>query len=117
MADFIKVGTANDLATGTMKEVTVENVPVLLARIGDKFYATQGRCPHMGGILANGTLEGAVVTCPRHKSQFSVTDGKVIRWMKGTGLVAAVGKTLKSPRPLKTYAVKLENGNIMVKVE
>jgi 3-phenylpropionate/trans-cinnamate dioxygenase ferredoxin subunit len=117
MADFVTVGTANELAPGTMKEVTVVGVPVLLARIGDKFYATQGRCPHMGGILANGTLAGAVVTCPRHKSQFSVPDGRVIRWMKGTGLVAAVGKALKSPRPLKIYTVKLENGNILVKVE
>lgn len=117
MADYIKVGAASELTPGTMKEVTVENVQVLLARIGDKFYATQGRCPHMGGILANGVLEGAVVTCPRHKSQFSVTDGKVIRWMKGAGLAAAVGKTLKSPRGLKTYLVKVENGNIMVKVE
>lgn len=117
MADFLKVGTANELAPGTMKEVTVAGVPVLLTRIGDKFYATQGRCPHMGGVLANGTLEGALVTCPRHKSQFSVTDGRVIRWLKGTGLAAAVGKTLKSPRALKTYTVKVENGNIMVNVE
>jgi 3-phenylpropionate/trans-cinnamate dioxygenase ferredoxin subunit len=117
MADFVSVGTAGDISSGSMKEVTVEKVPVLIARIGDNFYATQGRCPHMGGILADGTLEGTVVTCPRHKSQFSVTDGKVIRWLKGTGLVSAVGKTLKSPRGLKTYPVKIENGKILVKVE
>jgi nitrite reductase/ring-hydroxylating ferredoxin subunit len=117
MADFVTVGMANEFAPGTMKEVTVAGVPVLLARIENKFYATQGRCPHMGGILAEGILEGAVVTCPRHKSQFSVTDGRVIRWMKGSGLVSAIGKTLKSPRPLKIYPVKVENGNIMVKIE
>jgi nitrite reductase/ring-hydroxylating ferredoxin subunit len=117
MADFVAVGTVNDLTPGMMKEVTVDGVPVLLARIDDKFYATQGRCPHMGGILANGKLEGEVVTCPRHKSQFAVTDGRVIRWLKGSGLVATIGKTLKSPRGLKTYAVKVENSNVMVKVE
>ena len=117
MADFVTVGTVNELAPGTMKEITVEGVPVLLAKIGDKFYATQGRCPHMGGILAKGKLEGAVVTCPRHKSQFALTDGRVIRWMKGSGLVAAIGKTLKSPRGLKTYELKIENGNIQVKIE
>ena len=117
MADFIKVGTINEMAPGSMKEVTMGNTHVLIARIGDKAYATQGRCPHMGGILANGPLEGTVVTCPRHKSQFSVTDGKVIRWLKGIGLIAAVGKTLKSPRGLKTYPVKVENGSIMVKIE
>ena len=117
MADFVTVGTVNELAPGTMKEVTVEGAPVLLAKIGDKFYAAQGRCPHMGGILANGTLEGVVVTCPRHKSQFDLTDGRVIRWMKGSGFVATIGKTLKSPRGLKTYELKIENGNIQVKIE
>jgi 3-phenylpropionate/trans-cinnamate dioxygenase ferredoxin subunit len=117
MADFVTIGTVNDLAPGTMKEVTVGGAPVLLAKIGDKFYATQGRCPHMGGILAKGTLEGSVVTCPRHKSQFALTDGRVIRWMKGSGLVATIGKTLKSPRGLKTYELKIENGNIQVKIE
>ena len=117
MADFATVGTVNELNPGTMKEVTVAGVPVLLARIGDRYYAAQGRCPHMGGILANGKLEGNVVTCPKHSSQFAVTDGRVIRWLKGSGFIAAVGKTLKSPRPLKTYPVKMENGNILVKVE
>ena len=117
MADFVTVGTANELAPGAMKEVTVEGIPVLLAKIGDKFYATQGRCPHMGGILAKGTLEGAVVTCPRHKSQFNLTDGRVIRWMQGSGLVAAIGKTLKSPKGLKTYELRIDSGNILVKIE
>ena len=117
MADFVTVGTVNDLASGAMKEVTVKGAPVLLAKIGDKFYATQGRCPHMGGILTKGTLEEAVVTCPRHKSQFNLTDGRVIRWMQGSGLAAAIGKTLKSPRGLKTYELRIENGNIQVKIE
>ena len=117
MADFIKVATTNELAPGKMKEVTVAGVPVLLARIEDQYYATQGRCPHMGGILAQGKLEGAVVTCPKHNSQFAITDGRVIRWLKGAGLIAAIGKTLKSPRALKTYPVKTENGDIMVKID
>jgi 3-phenylpropionate/trans-cinnamate dioxygenase ferredoxin subunit len=117
VADFVSVGAAKELAAGAMKEVWVGQVPVLLARIGDNYYATQGRCPHMGGILAKGRLDGSVVTCPRHGSQFIVTDGKLVRWTTWTGLMAAVAKIFKSPRGLKTYPVKIENGDIMVKVE
>ena len=116
MVDYVKVGTISELAPGAIKEVTAKGIPILLARIEDNFYALQGRCPHMGGILAQGKLEGAVITCPRHNSQFAVTDGRVIRWLKGGGLIASVGKVIKSPRPLKKYPVKVEAGDIMVDV-
>ena len=117
MPELIKVGSKNELAPGMMKEVWAGQVPILIVRIGDTYYATQGRCPHMGGILAKGKLDGTVVTCPRHGSQFVVTDGKVVRWMKGKGLMAAIGKILKHPRPLKTYPVSVESGDIFVKVD
>ncbi len=117
MADFVRIGAVNDLAPGTMKEVLVGQTPILVARIGDAYYATQGRCPHMGGILSKGKLDGTVVTCPRHSSQFILTDGKVVRWMKGKGFMAAIGKILKHPRPLKTYPVSVENDNIFVKID
>jgi 3-phenylpropionate/trans-cinnamate dioxygenase ferredoxin subunit len=116
MPESIKVGNASEFAPGMMKEVWAGQIPILIARIGDAYYATQGRCPHMGGILAKGKLDGSVVTCPRHGSQFVLTDGKVVRWMKGKGFMAAIGKILKHPRPLKTYPVSVENDNIFVKL-
>ncbi|MDP2920510.1 MAG: Rieske (2Fe-2S) protein [Dehalococcoidia bacterium] len=116
MADFIEVANANELASSAMKEVAVGGQNVLLARIGDSYYATQGRCPHMGGIFASGKLEGTVVTCPRHGSQFDVTSGKFIRWTHYTGLTLGMIKLLKSPRGLSTYEVKIEKGKIFVKI-
>ncbi len=50
-----------------------ERDSALLARVGDKYYAADNRCPHMGGKLSPGKLEGTVVTCPRHGSQFDLT--------------------------------------------
>lgn len=116
MEEFTAVGAVNDLQSGGMKELEVKGQKVLLARIGDKFYAAEGRCPHMGGILANGKLEGNVVTCPRHGSQFDVTDGKLIRWTRYTGLAQTLMKLAKTPRGLKTYPVKMEAGKVSVKV-
>ena len=116
MEEFTAVGAVSDLAPGAMKEVEVKGKKVLLARVGEKFYALEGRCAHMGGILANGKLEGNVGTCPRHGSQFDVTDGHNIRWTRYTGLTLGVVKFAKPPRGLKTYAVKMDGGKIQVKV-
>jgi nitrite reductase/ring-hydroxylating ferredoxin subunit len=116
MEEFNAVGAVNDLKPGTMKEVEVKGKKVLLARIGDKYYAAEGRCPHTDGVLANGKLEGNIVTCPRHGSQFDVTDGKLIRWTTYTGLMLSMAKMIKAPRGLKTYAVKVEAGMVSVKV-
>ena len=116
MADFVEVGAIGDVAEGKMKEVNVQGKPVLLAQVGGKFYATQGRCAHMGGVLAQGTLNGAIIECPRHHSQFNLKDGSVVRWMKGSGLAYNLGKAFKGPTPLAVYAVKVEQNKIMVNI-
>ncbi len=113
---YVSIGEADQMADGTMKEVTVNGHEVLIARVGDTFYAADGICPHMGGRLAQGRLEGTVVTCPRHGSRFDLTNGNVVRWLQGSGLFSRVGSALKSPRPLMTYSVKVERGEIMVEV-
>jgi 3-phenylpropionate/trans-cinnamate dioxygenase ferredoxin subunit len=88
----------------------------MLARIDRRYYAVQNKCPHLGGDLSQGTLENTVITCPRHGSQFNLTDGSVVRWLKGSGLMSTIGKTLKSPDNLTTYKVKIENQDIMVEI-
>ena len=57
-----------------------------------------------------------IVTCPLHGSQFDLRDGQVVRWLKGTGLIAMVGRVLKSPRPLAIYNVKVEGDKILVEI-
>ena len=99
-----------------MKQVLVQGREVLLARVGESYYATDNRCPHMGGKLSEGKLEGTIVTCPRHGSQFSLSNGQVVRWMKGSGLVSMIGKALKSPRQLTTYSVKIEDDIILIEI-
>lgn len=116
MDDFIEVGKIDDLAEGSMKEVVAEGQNILLAHVGDKFYATGNHCPHMGANLSKGRLEDTVVTCPRHGSQFDLEDGKVIRWIKGSGVVSAVGKLVKQPIDLKMYEVKIDGGKILIKI-
>jgi 3-phenylpropionate/trans-cinnamate dioxygenase ferredoxin subunit len=77
---------------------------------------SRNKCPHFGGDLSQGKLEGTVVTCPRHGSQFNMIDGSVVRWLKGTGIVASIGKTLKSPQKLITYNLEIDGQYITVEI-
>ena len=116
MGTLVQAGRTSEFKDGMMKDVLIQGHEILLARIGDNYYATDNRCPHMRGRLSEGKLEGTVVTCPRHGSRFDIRNGEVIRWLKGSGFLSRVGRVLKSPRQLATYNVKVENGNILVEI-
>jgi nitrite reductase/ring-hydroxylating ferredoxin subunit len=64
--------------------------------VGNRIYATQAKCTHRGGPLAEGTLEGSTVTCPYHGAQFDVTTGALRRG--------------PADAPLQTYPVSVING-------
>ncbi len=115
MSKSIEVAKVEELESGTMKKVFAEGHEILLARVGDKHYATDNRCPHMKGDLSQGKLEGTIVTCPLHGSQFYVSDGQVVRWLKG-GLMSKLGGALKMSRSLTVYNVKVDNGKILVEI-
>lgn len=68
----------SDLGVGKMTLVNLEGQPVAVYNVEGVFYATQNSCTHAGGPLAEGELEGCIVTCPWHGSRFDVSDGKVV---------------------------------------
>jgi 3-phenylpropionate/trans-cinnamate dioxygenase ferredoxin subunit len=115
MSKFTEVAKIEELKSGTMKSVIAEGHEILLARVGDKYYAVDGRCPHMKGDLSQGKLEGTVVTCPVHGSQFDISNGQVVRWLKG-GLMSKLGGALKMSKAITVYNVKVENGKVLVEV-
>jgi 3-phenylpropionate/trans-cinnamate dioxygenase ferredoxin subunit len=116
MGNFVSVAKTGELNNGTMKQVNIQGHELLIAQVGGKYYATDNRCLHMGGNLSQGKLEGTVVTCPRHGSQFDLKDGRVVRWLKGSGLFSSLTKALKGDKHLATYKVKTEGNSIMVEI-
>jgi nitrite reductase/ring-hydroxylating ferredoxin subunit len=115
MGKFTEVSKIDDLKNGMMKSVNVAGRQILLAMVGDKYYAVDNLCPHMKGNLAQGKLEGTVVTCPLHGSQFDISNGQVVRWLKG-GLMSKLGKAIKPSKDLTVYNVKVEDGKVLVEV-
>ena len=116
MGNFIEAGKTTDNQDGTKKKIQVQGQEIFLARVDDKYYAVSNHCPHLGGDLSAGELEGKIITCPRHKSQFDITNGNVVRWLKGSGLLSAIGKAFKSPKSLRTYNVKVEGDTILIEI-
>jgi len=115
MTNLLEVSTTKELAEGTMKEVLAHGREILLARVGGSYYAVDNRCPHMGGKLSHGKLEGTTVTCPLHGSQFDLTSGQVVRWLSG-GLASKVSKVVKPSKPLNVYKVKVEDSRILIEL-
>ena len=115
MGEFTEVSKIDELKNGTMKMVSAEGREILLARVGDKYYAADNLCPHMKGNLSQGKLEGTVVTCPLHGSQFDISNGQVVRWLRG-GLMSKIGSALKLSKDLMVYNVKVEDGRVLVEV-
>lgn len=115
MSKFTEVARIEEMKSGTMKKVFAEGHEILLARVGDQYYATDNQCPHMKGDLSQGKLEGTIVTCPVHGSQFYVSDGQVVRWLKG-GLMSKLGGALRMSKGLRAYSVKIEDGKVFVEV-
>ncbi len=115
MSKFTEVSKIDELKNGTMRAVSAAGREILLARVGDKYYAVDNLCPHMKGNLSQGKLEGTVITCPLHGSQFDISNGQVVRWLRG-GLMSKIGSALKLSKGLVVYNVKVEEGRVLVEV-
>ena len=99
--DYEAVLPFEKVTENTLYRVTASGVPVVLLRQGEQVYAISATCPHAGGPLAEGSLQGDVVECPWHGSRFCMRDGRVL-----TGPA-----TVNAPR----YEVRIRNGQIEVK--
>ena len=96
---FVRAGKTADVPPGTIREFQVAGKAVAVANVGGQFHALNNTCMHRGGPLADGPLEGNVVTCPWHGWEYDVTTGKVAK-------SASVG--------VESYAVEVRGDEIFV---
>jgi nitrite reductase/ring-hydroxylating ferredoxin subunit len=96
---FVKVAKTIDIPVGKMKHLEVEGMEILIANVEGKFYAVSDRCSHLNAKVSEGTLNGTIVTCPRHLSSFNLTSGRVISGTRSN---------------LPTYEVKVEGDDLLV---
>jgi NAD(P)H-dependent nitrite reductase small subunit len=75
MVDFVKVATTGDIPPGTGKTIEIGDQPIALFNCDGTFYAIDDTCPHQGGPLGEGEVDGTVVTCPWHEWSYDVRTG------------------------------------------
>ncbi len=78
MSNLIRIAAVGEIPPGTSKEVLAGDRILALFHVEseDRYYALDGICPHAGGPLGEGTLDGHIVTCPWHGWQFDVASGR-----------------------------------------
>jgi len=97
----VKVANVNDIGEGELKKVEVGSEPVVLFKVDGKIYATQNKCSHVGcGLDENHAIQGEIVECTCHGSQFNIKTGAVI-------LPPAV-------ESLKTYQVSVKGEEVFI---
>lgn len=72
------VAPLTDLPPGTGKAFKVAGRELAVFNADGRVFAIDNICPHDGAPLAEGTLEGTVITCPWHAAEFDITSGKVL---------------------------------------
>jgi nitrite reductase (NADH) small subunit len=74
--NYVKVATVDEIPSGIGKLVMgAFEKPIALFNVNGDFFAINYVCPHMGGPLGEGKLNGYVVSCPWHGWTFDVRTG------------------------------------------
>jgi nitrite reductase/ring-hydroxylating ferredoxin subunit len=73
--DFVRVARAADVLPSRGTIVRVGRYEVALFNLGDAVVAYENACPHQGGPIGEGLVEGTTVTCPWHAWCFDLHTG------------------------------------------
>ena len=94
-----KVATLDELPAGALIEVEHNGDYYAICNVGGQVRAVHGTCPHEGGPLGQGALEGPMITCPWHCWQFDSATGICIQ---GDDVA------------IETYPVQIEGNQVLV---
>ena len=103
MSDFFPVLDAAALPPGKGETVLLAGQRIAVFNVGGEFYALADDCPHRGGPLGAGWVEGekCTVACPLHGWEFDLK----------------TGACLTAPsRPVRAYPIRVVNGKLEVDV-
>jgi nitrite reductase/ring-hydroxylating ferredoxin subunit len=99
MGEFKTIANKSEIPLGQGKIFEIDGNSIAVWNVNGNFYAFQSVCPHRGGPVGEGEMEGNVITCPWHGWSFDVTTG-----------VSPINPAAK----LTCYQVQLEGDQIKV---
>jgi 3-phenylpropionate/trans-cinnamate dioxygenase ferredoxin subunit len=75
MAAFVEIARLDQIPPGSRLRFITEGKDVAVFNVDGTICAIDDTCPHAGGSLGMGKLDGTIVTCPVHGMKFDVTTG------------------------------------------
>ena len=104
MSEWIDVCAETELPSGELRTVEWEDLEIMVVNCGGRLFAIEDRCSHDDGPLAEGEFDAAACTveCPRHGSLFDLKSGRP--------------KTLPAYRPVETFPVRVEDGEVKLEI-
>ena len=76
MSEFVRIcGKADLPATGEAREITVGDRMVCVANENGDISAMDNVCPHRGGPLGQGMIDGGKIVCPWHAWAYDLKTG------------------------------------------
>jgi 3-phenylpropionate/trans-cinnamate dioxygenase ferredoxin subunit len=105
LTETLTVCRAEELPDGEMRLVEADGEKIGVFNCGGEILAIEDRCSHDDGPLAEGEFDAETcsVECPRHGSLFDLRTGKP--------------KTLPAYLPVRTFAGRVEDGEVKLEVE
>ena len=106
MPPFYDALPTDYLSPGESMTVEVDEFPVAIANVKGDYYAFQNMCPHQATSLGGRPVDGKILTCSQHSSQYDVTTGECVRAAEGDGF----------SQGLRTFEVEVIDEVIRVKI-
>jgi len=95
-----ELGPVANFSPGCQKLISLDGVAIALFRVGERFFATADLCPHRGGPLSEGVIDGGAVVCPWHQSRFDLETGSVLQG--------------PATRAVKVFATEIVDGKLFL---
>ena len=96
------VASASDIKPDEPKKYKVAGEEIALYNVDGDIYCTDNICTHAYASMADGFQEGAEIECPLHEGRFNIKTGEAL--------------CAPLTEDLKTFEVKIEDGDVFVKI-
>lgn len=73
---IVPVAKLAEVPPGTCRSVEADTIGVAICNVDGTVYAIDNTCPHAGGPLGEGSLDGELIECPWHGWRYNVRTGE-----------------------------------------
>jgi nitrite reductase/ring-hydroxylating ferredoxin subunit len=89
------------LPPGERKFLEVDDRPLAILNVDGELHAIENVCPHRGGPVGEGMLDGHILTCPWHDWSFDIRSGQ---------------NTMNPAAVIRTYPCRAEGDQVVVEI-